>query len=166
MGASNLIETEDRGIIFVEFNSVSNKGSIEYLFSHFSNPKNKSSSVKAKELLATTSPARRIASKSQHKMVLVAGFLIKKDPKTEEVRRFAKNKNWLIPSVEDALRLFSSLSECDFDSDRKRIVVMHEPVNGYVLGASIQEERMIMTTHKAEPIKGWFCADGYFAFCQ
>ena len=59
----------------------------------------------ADQLLSSLSPIRFFPSGKNQKrqLIVVAGRSMKKDPKTEEVRRFASSHGWFSSTVEDAL---------------------------------------------------------------
>ena len=118
----------------------------------------------AKDLLLSSSPSRARSDRSQKQLVMIEGSLLKKDPHTEEVRRFAKNNGWSKPSLEDALRLFSVVSFRSFSSYVQSVVVMHEPVKGMLLGITQDNNGIILSSHKAEPVKGWYCKNSGFVF--
>lgn len=146
---------EATGILLVEFNSTTSGMSFDFLFHFFSNPE--VSSRCARDLLSSASPDKRVAGKADNrKMILVPNYLINKAPSTEEIRGFAKKHSWLTPTIEEALRLFCVLSDNNFrNSLCEKIVVMHNPVKGCVLGVNVSNGKMMVNKEGADPKKIW-----------
>ena len=70
------------------------------------------------------------------------------------------------PSLEDALRVFPSISFDELHPDITSLWVMHEPVDDEVLGFTFDHNYgcIKLSAHKAEPREGWYCKTVGFIF--
>jgi hypothetical protein len=119
----------------------------------------------AKDFLLSASPSRARTDWSEKQPVMVLGEVFKKDPYTEEIKRYADKQGWQQPSFEDALRLFHVISSRDFGQGINSVVVLHKPIRDLVLGITCEREGNILTAHKIESRKkGWYCKKMGFVF--
>jgi hypothetical protein len=150
------------GILLPELEPASRGDSLEGLMKRIIN--SDCVSREARDLLRSASPSRSRSDGNTKQLILIEGDALKKDPHTEEIRRFAKGEGWTTPSFEDALRLLFVVSFYSFSPCVKNIVVLHEPIRESVLGITNNAGAIILTAHKAEPRKGWYCKNRGFIF--
>lgn len=120
----------------------------------------------ARELLHSVSPAGFCPTRGHKKgLIMVEGRSIKKDPSTDEVRRFSLLQGWFKPSVEDAFYQAKSITlEILERHSVTWVAIMHEPVQGAVLAITSDGNKKLLIARKAEPREGWFAREGAFAF--
>ena len=123
-------------------------------------------SIGAKQLLERASPSRRHSRRSQMQLVVIEGHSLPKDPHTEAIRRAVYKEGYSQPSLEDALRIFPSISFDELHPDITSLWVMHEPVDDEVLGFTFDHNYgcIKLSAHKAEPREGWYCKTVGFIF--
>lgn len=123
-----------------------------------------SSSRGAKDFLRSASPSRSRSDGNQKRLILVEGRLLPKDPFTEAVKRFGSKERWTQTSFEDVLRIFPLITSHSFGEGIRTLVFLHNPVKNEVLGITREQDRIVLTSHKAEPREGWFCKNSAFVF--
>ncbi len=122
-------------------------------------------SVRAKDLLRSIPPARRVNDGSSKRLIAVEGASFRRDLHTEEINRFAKEEGWTEPSLSDALRLFNVMSFRSFAPNVNSVVVLHKPIQEHVLGINNENGKLILSSYKALPRKkGWYCKDTAFVY--
>lgn len=150
------------GIILQEFDPISSRYSLEDSIQV--NLMSNNVSRGAKNLLQKASPSRRHAVGSQIQLVVIEGHQLSKDPHTEAIRRVARAQGYTQPSLEDALRIFPSFSFNELNPAITSVWVMHHPVGNEILGFTLENGFVKLSSHKLYPREGWFCEQVGFIF--
>lgn len=124
------------------------------------------SSRQARQLLSSLSPSlRRFHQKVKPQMVLLPGSSISRDkPTTSVIRSFAGNLECERPHFFDALFLCKVITPSFFTNGINWMVIMHQSINGQVLGITCEKGKVILTANEEEPRKGWYARNGGFVF--
>jgi hypothetical protein len=156
--------SQTKGVLLPNFPQPSGKNSLQKLIEHLL--RSDVVSIEAKKLLESASPSRMRPDGNDKPLIAVEGMSIGTDPYTEKVKRFASGNGWSQPSIEDALRVLSVMSFQGLPQTVRWVAVMHKPVKVKVLGFTLDTGSggIILTSHKAEPCRGWFCRNGGFVF--
>jgi hypothetical protein len=125
-----------------------------------------SSSRGAQDILFSSNPSRSISDGSSKRLIYVEGPTLGKDPHhLGSITAFARKQGWSEPTVEDALRLFVTLTKERFNPGAMtKIIVMHKPVNEHVLGITFENGGILLSAHKAKPREGFLCRKIGFVF--
>lgn len=158
----NLSSANNVGILLPQFEGGVRGTPLEELMRRYI--ESTATSRSARELLQSASPSRCRSDGNEKRLIAREGSSLPRDPFSEAIRRCAKNNGWSLPSFEDALRVFPSISPHLFSGSTKFLVFMHEPVKEKVLGCMFLGGVVTLTAYKAEPREGWFGENGGFVF--
>jgi hypothetical protein len=150
------------GIILQDFDPRPPRYSLEESMRNYMRSPDVSNS--ARNLLERASPSRCRSDRSETQLVIVEGHRLPKDPHSEAIRRVAYGQGYKQPSLEDALRIFPSISFDELSPKITSLWVMHHPIDNEVLGFTLVNGFITLSAHKAEPREGWFCETCGFIF--